>query len=304
MAGTWLDVTIVGFDPATNLPVGDVIGLPQNLLAGMATARHARLGLDDVGQLEGVSLDDLRAVVAPQLETGALAIGLVGDFDADAAIALVAGSLGALPSRPDRHEDAAVAIPVRFAGDRPIITLNHAGAADQGVLALSWATDDSSDQRDDITRSLLAAVFSLRLTEKLREELGTTYSPDANSFSQRRFDGFGHLTALATLPPQAMDAAAAAIRDIAAELVSQPVAIDLVERARNPIREGFERAETQNAAWTSMVAMAQSDPALLDRRRARMAILMALTPAELQAAARRYLAGTAPVEIRIVPKAR
>ena len=47
MAGTWLDVTIVGFDPATNLPVGDVIGLPQNLLAGMATARHARLGLDD-----------------------------------------------------------------------------------------------------------------------------------------------------------------------------------------------------------------------------------------------------------------
>lgn len=82
------------------------------------------------------------------------------------------------------------------------------------------------------------------------------------------------------------------------------MAIDLVERARNPIREGFERAETQNAAWTSMVAMAQSDPALLDRRRARMAILMALTPAELQAAARRYLAGTAPVEIRIVPKAR
>jgi hypothetical protein len=44
--GSWLDVTIVGFDPATNLPVGDVIGLPQNQLAGLAFARHVRLGLD------------------------------------------------------------------------------------------------------------------------------------------------------------------------------------------------------------------------------------------------------------------
>lgn len=36
---SWLDVTIVGFAPATNLPVGDVIGLPQNLFAGFATIR-------------------------------------------------------------------------------------------------------------------------------------------------------------------------------------------------------------------------------------------------------------------------
>lgn len=38
-ASAWLDVTIVGFAPATNLPVGDIIGLPQNLFSGFATVR-------------------------------------------------------------------------------------------------------------------------------------------------------------------------------------------------------------------------------------------------------------------------
>lgn len=38
--GSWLDVTVVGFAPATNLPVGDVIGLPQNMFGGFATVRE------------------------------------------------------------------------------------------------------------------------------------------------------------------------------------------------------------------------------------------------------------------------
>ena len=59
----------------------------------------------------------------------------------------------------------------------------------QGVLSLSWQTDDGEDLRDDITRDLLAATMGLRLTETLREELGATYSPQAISFSQRTFDG-------------------------------------------------------------------------------------------------------------------
>jgi hypothetical protein len=43
--GHWLDVTIVGFDPATNLPVGDSEGLPQNLLEGLGAVYREELGL-------------------------------------------------------------------------------------------------------------------------------------------------------------------------------------------------------------------------------------------------------------------
>ncbi len=43
--GTWVDVTIFGFDPQ-RLPVGDTSGVPHNLLEGLAVAHQAHLGLD------------------------------------------------------------------------------------------------------------------------------------------------------------------------------------------------------------------------------------------------------------------
>ena len=278
-----------------------VLGSAFNaVLAG----NDARFGLSDAAQLTQLSVDDLRAVVAPQLASGALSLGLVGDFDAEAAIAAVAGTLGALPPRSQRREDISKLPPARFVADRSVKVLTHTGAADQGAITVSWPGTDGRDLKDDITRDLLAEVMSLRLTEKLREELGATYSPSAFSYAPLAFKGFGHITAFATVPPEAMDETAAAVRAIAAEFVAAPVTGDLLDRARNPMRANYERAETQNSGWLAMVAEAQSDPALLDRRRQRRAILDGLTPADLQAAAKRYLADPAPVEIRVVPESK
>ena len=43
--GHWLDVTVVGFDPATNLPVGDTVGMPQNLIKGLGVVYRQEFGL-------------------------------------------------------------------------------------------------------------------------------------------------------------------------------------------------------------------------------------------------------------------
>ena len=263
----------------------------------------ARLGMTDASRLSDLSLDDIRAAVAPQLAQGPIALGLVGDFDPDMVITAVAETLGTLPAREVRDETGTTPAPVTFVEDRAPVILTHEGEADQGALALSWQTDDAEDLRDDITRDLLAAVMGLRLTETLREELGTTYSPEAFSFSQQTYEGFGHLTAFATVAPEAMDDAARVIREIAAELAAEPVETDVLERARNPIRENYERSESQNAGWVALVAQAQSDPEILDRRRQQQAFLDAITAGDLQAAARAYLAGADPVEIRVVPAA-
>ena len=263
----------------------------------------SRLGLTEASRLTEVSLDDLRAAVEPQLAEGPLALGLVGDFDPEAAIAAVAATLGTLPQRAVRTEAVQGAAPVSFVADRSVRTLTHAGEADQGAVSLSWPTDDSTDLEDDITRDVLAAAMGLRLTERLREELGATYSPEAFSYSQSTYPDFGHITAFATVSAEAMDETAEVIREIAAEMATDPIASDLLERARSPIREGYERAESQNASWLDLVAMAQSKPDSLDRRRQRMGILNAVTPADIHAAAKAYLAGSEPVQIRVVPEA-
>lgn len=96
---------------------------------------------------------------------------------------------------------------------------------------------------------------------------------------------------------------ATVMRAIAAEMATDPIDSDLLERARNPIRADYERAETQNASWLDLVAMAQSKPDLLDRRRTRLDILNAVGPADIRDAARKYPVESEPVQIRVVPKA-
>lgn len=294
----WAGIAPILAQNVRSAPVQVFINAMNATLAG----NDARLGFTDARELAQISLDDLRSAIEPQLTDGPLALGLVGDFEPEAAIAAVAATLGSLPERGLRTESIQTSIPVRFVTDRSIRTLTHAGEPDQGAVALSWSTDDSSDLRDDITRSVLAAAMGLRMTETLREELGATYSPQAFSMSQPTYPGFGHLTVFATATPETMDDVTRVMREIATEMVNNPIDADLLERARSPIQAGYQRAETQNSAWLDLVAMTQSKPDMLDRRRTRRDILNAVGPAEIREVARKYLAGAEPVEIRVVPE--
>ncbi|MGV3555968.1 MAG: M16 family metallopeptidase [Croceibacterium sp.] len=275
---------------------GQIIGLALNyLLAG----NDPRFGLDDPAKLSELTVDDLKAVLEPQLGSGAIALGLVGDFDEAAAISAVATTLGALPARAARSGDVPDA-EATFANGREPRVLRHAGTADQGYISLSWPTTDESELRPTMVRSLLSAVYQLRLLDEIREKLGATYTPNAFSFASDAYAGFGHLTAVAPAEPAQMDLVAQTMKTIAAEFAASPPDADEVLRARNPMLEQYQRQERQNGAWTAVVAEAQSDPAGLDRRRERRAILEAITPEELQAAAREWLSGQ-PLEIRVLP---
>lgn len=294
----WAGVAPVLVKNITSAPVPVFINAMNAVLSGGDT----RLGLPDASRLAEIKLGDLRTAVESQLGEGPVSLGLVGDFDEDAAIEAVASTLGTLPAREVRLEGGTKIRPLSFVADKSPKILTHTGAADQGALAVSWQTDDGDDLRDSIVRDLLAATMGLRLTETLREELGATYSPEAFSYDQRTFDGYGHLTAFATVPMQSMDETAAVIRSIANEFSTTIIADDLLERARNPIRERYERANTQNSAWLGLVAAAQSDTEALDRRRIRMAVLESITPEDIRSAAQKYLADNPGVEIRVIPE--
>jgi len=259
-----------------------------------------RAGFADPSALEKVTLQDLRAAIEPQLSGGPVEVALVGDFDEDAAIAAFAKTLGALPPRP-APTSATAGAPFAFTQDRSPRRIEHEGAADQGMMAVSWPTTDGRDLRSALTRELLAAVMQLRLIEKLREELGAIYSPQTTSYAPPIADGFGHLTAMVPAAPDKAELIARTIGEIVAELRAEPVSDDLILRARQPMLEQYREQLRQNLGWAGIVARAQSKPDLLDRRRQRAAVLEAVTAADVQAAAREFLAGE-PLVTQVMPK--
>jgi zinc protease len=91
-----------------------------------------------------------------------------------------------------------------------------------------------------------------------------------------------------------------AIHDITKTMRDAPVSEDNILRARRPLIEQLEKSDRENGSWLGLVNVAQSQPDKLDRRRARMALLNAVSAADIQKAAQQYLTDDAQITYRIV----
>ena len=76
---------------------------------------------------------------------------------------------------------------------------------------------------------------------------------------------------------------------IAADLRDNPVSEDELNRARRPAVERLRRSMADNGYWLTQLSEAQSDPASLDQTRNNIAVLEAVTAADLQRLAQQYL---------------
>jgi len=306
-------LTATGFRAETAAqwaPLADTVGKAlsaqplqvwQTAFNRVLSGGDGRLGLPNLSALSDRSFAELQAAIGPQLAEGAVAVSLVGDFDEAAAIKSAAATIGALPNRSPRQRAGFAARPVAFKAIGTT-TLTHKGKSDQGVLSISWPTNDDRDLKDTQTRGLLAEVMSLAALDLVREKLGATYTPQGLSFDQSTYAGFGHITLVATAGPEQMPRIEAAFRKIAADMRSAPISEDLLKRAREPVLSAIDRSNKQNSGWTGIAAIAQSWPERLDRRRQREAVLRAITPLDIQAAAKRYLVDSKAAVIRVVPE--
>lgn len=261
-----------------------------------------RFGVPPLGELQARSMSEAKAAIARALEKGAIEIAIVGDIEEQAAIDMVARTLGALPARETDVPAFAEARRVSFPANRRPITLHHGGKADEAVLQFYWPTTDDSDHGEDAALSLLAAVMQLRLTEELRQALGATYSPGASSSTSSTYPGYGQLAVSTNLDPKDIPAVRSAIVRIAASLAEMPVSADLLLRARQPILERIDRNRRENAAWLGVMSQAQTEPRWLTRFRTARTTYLAITPAQLQALAKRYLKPGEALEIAVIAK--
>lgn len=274
---------------------------PLNLQAQrMLASGDTRFGLPLEKEALARTLDELRAWLAPQLATGAIEIGLVGDLDPEAAIAAVASTLGALPAReakPALEELRRVTIAPAAAH-----TLTYVGAIEKNLLAIYWPTTDSRDIRIARRLALLGSVLDDRLRKKVREEIGGSYSPSAHSAPSDTYRDFGFLIAQITLNPADLERVCPAVLEAAADLAKNGVTEEELNRARLPILTSLRESERANAYWlNAVVGSAQEQPERLAWARTRYADHESITKAELDSLAAAYLDPARAIQFTIKP---
>ena len=248
--------------------------------------------------------DKLRAAIGDRLSNGALEIALVGDFDEDEAIRLVAQTFGALPPRETQFRAYDGGERIRsFTDRRETFTLTHGGEPDQALIRFYWPTTDQTDWDLSSGLTLLARVVDIALTDTLREELGQTYSALSNSSQSDTYTDYGTFAIGAEIDAGQLAAAREAMMATIERIIADGPDEDMVERARRPLLENLANRFKTNSGWMAFTARAQSEA----DERARMLMAperqQAITAADLKALAARFLDPEKAVVIEVVPAA-
>lgn len=244
-----------------------------------------RFGLLEKEAYQSAKIEDVRGILEPIFQNGAIEIGVVGDFDKQAVIDAVAKTYGALPMRKTEHTPNPAAFDFTFpAPDR--VKLTHTGAANQGAIFMGWPMQQAWTIDRSRAYGMVRQIFQNRMTDIIREDMGLTYSPGASLDFGKNKAPYGYISASMTSDPQYFEPFEQAAKDIAADLRDGGITQEDLDRAMKPVLESFERSERENGSWLGLVTISQTQPEQLDWRRNRVEAYTAMTPAMLDAAAK------------------
>jgi len=259
--------------------------------ATLLSSGDQRFGLPTAEQIASAELSTLRDTVTTATSSGPIDVTVVGDVTVEDAIAAVGQTFGALPQRSTTTPAPAEGLVRRFpAPTAEPINVTHTGSPTQALAYVAWPTTDSVESRTEgRIVALLSRVLQLRVTDKIREELGIAYSPGASAQSSTIFPGYGYAFVQAEVPPENIPTLFEAIDEVTASLRDTPIEADELNRARLSAIEALRRSQNQNGYWLGNLADVHDKPQDLEAIRTAITDLEAVTPADIQRVAQAYL---------------
>jgi zinc protease len=254
-------------------------------LAGVIRPGDQRWRPIEKTEMEQVTLEQFRDFFTPLLATGPVHAIIVGDVTLDQAVDAVRRSVAGLPARPATPAGArgiAVAPPVPNPEPR---TFTHQGDPNQAYALIGWSTFGGNIRTHDRRALALAAnMFETRLFDRLREQEGATYAPDAVSLTANAFPDWGVFYAAAEVRPANVATFFHTAREIIADLAAHPALPDEFARAQNPVLSGIERRLATNNYWADALGDWDHDPRDIENVRSYLADYRALTPEDVRRA--------------------
>lgn len=268
----------------------------------LLAAKDPRFATPDPAAIARTTPEGFRAVWEPLLRQGPVEVMIYGDFNRDAAVEALKKTFGALPPREPIPMAAALRLTDFPAGGETTVVA-HRGDANQAAAVIAWPTGGGiEDIRTSRQLEILSRLFSNRLLESLREKAGASYAPYVTNEWPVDMPQGGTITALAQVSPEVVPTFFAEAEAIAADLAANPPSEDELARTIEPLRQLLNRASTGNGFWMYQLEGASYDPRRVAVIRSLLNDYTVVTPAEIQALAKRYLAARPGYRLAIIPE--
>jgi zinc protease len=223
---------------------------------------------------------------------------LAGSFAVDEVRPLVTKYLGGLPGTPreSRFRDVGLRYPAGTI-DR---TLRK--GADNSALTIIYTGMKPWSAAAALSLEALTEVLRLRTIDRIREELGTTYSPGVVSDFSKVPVGEYALRFWIACSPEEAPRVDQAVNQILADLQAKgPTPAEVEKVRRTWLNEHDARIKT-NEYWADRLRDRAIDPAQDEEEATFVARVNALTAADIQSAARTYADGANRVRLLLEPE--
>ena len=262
-----------------------------------------RFGIAPRDVMRKLTLDDLKAWLSRPLATGYLEASIVGDIDPEAALKLAAKTVGALPPRdalkPAFTKERALKFPpTPKAKEIPFVSEDS-----RALSVVCWPTEAGGDETLSHRLDVLAEVFSGRLFQKVRAELGATYTPSVSSSAGSIYRGFGFVEAQMVIEAKQLAPIGELVVKLGAELAAGSITDDEFQRALKPILSSFDESAKNNGYWLWIISDCQEHSETLDNERNLLKDYQSITKAEIEALAKRFLTADQATIISMKPTA-
>ncbi|MEQ9569349.1 MAG: insulinase family protein [Longimicrobiales bacterium] len=261
---------------------------------------HPRAAPVTVESLASIDLDTSLTFYEDRFATAEdFAFVLVGAFEVDEMRPLVERWLGGLPGaeRDDGWVDLGIDPPSGVV-EKEV----RAGIEPQSQTVLIFHGPFEYTPADRARIRVMASVLETRLRERLREDLGGTYSVGVNAGYEKHPEAGYTLQVSFGSDPERVGELRAAVFDEIARLQDEGPSPDDVAAALEGERRSLETNLESNAWWASQLTFSLADDAdprfLVD-----MARYEGIDAAAVQEAARRYLDAEQYVSVVLLPRA-
>ena len=259
----------------------------------------SRFGLPPYDAFKKLRLENVRDWIGRAMSSSDFELSLVGDFDVDQAIELASQYFGTLPAAeqflPERTDG-----PVFPSGERLRLTVDT--KIPNGLVYVSYATDDIWDIHKTRRLNVLADVFSERMRIQIREKLGEAYSPFAYNMASRAYVGFGVFNAVVEVIPGRAQLVVDEIKKIAQDLWLGGISEDEINRSIGPTLNSIKDMQQRNGYWLKTVLVgSKQNPEKIEWSRSILSDYAAITPEDLEALSKRYLVNDGAAYIEALP---
>lgn len=276
---------------------GAAPGAVQKFLFGGAK-RSAEL---DETTATSVTLTEMKAFLERSRRQGPRTLVAVGDFDPDAMAARAALLFASAPAPA-----TAAAAPER---PQPVFPSGQShreeidGGTGEAMLVLAWRLDmeDEADQERLAARRLLAVLFNDRIRDRVREEMGASYSPSVRYRYDPASGGYGFYAATIKAERTFIEPVKAAAAEVAQALSTGALPPGTADRIRATAITAAETQRQRNRYWQYLLEQEVLRGApVADWSARQIQALRGVTETDIQAAATALAA--APAEIVVAEK--